>query len=511
MKNPNAAIRLASNTPVTSAAAVVANNATNALNSYINHVAEALGENTALCFSQPLLNDQEQRINFYALPTNLGVDGSDIFSVAGLAYYKRYGVKESFVTRQYLCDRMVPWNLQDMYDKVLYPLNIVSAAPVSQLDAALWLMNQQTQHNPSGRTIIFFWTGNNDSSNAALGYGARRPAYVPLPFDMLFREVSDSLALILAYGVYHNLISFEPYRRESIERVLTEDEDFHNQYRACIERLVREAQFQNRTIDLFLCTLPYYSSVGYLFDSEDLEFYLRKVNARYTVPPSFKRVTEPGAEIDDYTRGDRISLITFLCMYVLLSQGYDVSYVNQVIDTSGIQRDGLVLSEQEQADIRERIDRFNERIEATAAQYGAQVHVVHIGEYLNDVLTGKIKLSVNGIPFTRRWGRGNSFTLDGVHPGYTAHALIANFFISTLNEELSLGVSPRDLEALILRDPYIDHDGDGWVPGPSYSVSGIPELLFLFRDPDDSDPDVQPVMPDDIWQRISEALVQLLI
>ncbi len=52
-------------------------------------------------------------------------------------------------------------------------------------------------------------------------------------------------------------------------------------------------------------------------------------------------------------------------------------------------------------------------------------------------------------------------------------------------------------------DPYIDKDGDGWVPGPQYQATGYTELLFLFRDPNDSDPKVQPDLPADVWKKVS--------
>lgn len=487
------------------------NNATNALNGYIQHVAASFGTNDALCFMQPLLNNDEQRLNFYSLPTNLGVDGSDIFSVDGLEYYKRYGVDASFTTGRYLSDRLLPWNLRDLYDRILYPLNIAARAPVSQLDGAVWLMNAQRTNNPEGRTIVVFWMGNNDSSNAALGYGARSPTYVPLPLDMISSELSPAAAGLLAYGLQNNIVACNPYAVESITRTLTEAEDFQAQYRRCVERLVNETDGDNSSADIFLCTLPYYSSVGYLFDSEDLEFYLRKVNPGYAVPATFARVAPPGSTITDYTRGDRIALITFMCMYVLLSQGYDVAYVNRVIDDNGVQRDGLVLSEQEQAFIRERIDRFNGIIEDTAAWYGSRVHLVRTGEYLNNVLTGASEITVNGKRLTRKWGRGNAFTIDGVHPGYTAHANIANFLISAINTQLGLSAPQVDLAAVLANDPYVDRDGDGWVAGPDYQVGGIPELLFLFRDPDDDDPAAQPQMPADIWQRISAALLRLIL
>ena len=108
----------------------------------------------------------------------------------------------------------------------------------------------------------------------------------------------------------------------------------------------------------------------------------------------------------------------------------------------------------------------------------------------------------------RKWVRGSSFSLDGVHPNYTAQALVANFVLDKLNATLGLGAPLHDLEAILGTDPYIDWDGDGFAPGPTYAATGIPELLFLFKDPDDGSADVQPVLPRNVWRLISNAIVK---
>jgi len=52
----------------------------------------------------------------------------------------------------------------------------------------------------------------------------------------------------------------------------------------------------------------------------------------------------------------------------------------------------------------------------------------------------------------------------------------------------------------------VDHDGDGWLPGPTYPASGLTSALFLFKDPNDGNGAVQPVLPPDVWIRIATAL-----
>ena len=195
-------------------------------------------------------------------------------------------------------------------------------------------------------------------------------------------------------------------------------------------------------------------------------------------------------------------------MYALLDTGYSVDYVNEVLEIDGQQRDGLVLSEEEQAYIRSRIDGFNSTIRGAAAAYGSGASVVEIGDYLNDGLTGQTPVVIGDTALSRKWIRGSSFSFDGVHPNYTAQALIANFVLEKLNAALGLNAPLQDLEAILGTDPYIDRDGDGWASGPSYSASGITELLFLFKDPDDSSAEVQPVLPEDVWRLISNAILK---
>jgi hypothetical protein len=257
--------------------------------------------------------------------------------------------------------------------------------------------------------------------------------------------------------------------------------------------------------------LPYYSSVGYLFDSEDLEYYLQKLNPTYTVPPTFERVAPPGAPITDPHKGDRVSLLTFGFMYALLHSGYSVEYVNQILEIDGQQRDDLVLSGAEQSVIRTRIDGFNATIKSAAATRGAHVHLVDIGQYLNDVLTGVTPVVIDGRLFSRKWIRGSGFTFDGVHPGYTGQAFVANYILARINEALGLDAPLYDLAAILASDAYIDRDGDGWASGPEYQAAGLTELLFLFKDPYDGDPAVQVELPSNVWELISRILLKEIL
>jgi hypothetical protein len=97
--------------------------------------------------------------------------------------------------------------------------------------------------------------------------------------------------------------------------------------------------------------------------------------------------------------------------------------------------------------------------------------------------------------------------LDGVHPGYTGQAIVANFAIARLNDVLGLAAFPLNLSEIFAIDPYIDKDGDGWAPGPHYKGHGLTRLLFLFKDPDDTNPHIGATMPTDVWDLISNVLL----
>lgn len=478
------------------------------LNAYLQKVADSLRQVMNLVFTQPLLDDSGNRLLPLSIPTNLGVDGSDIFSVEGIEYYRRAGTAVSYFNPDYFCKRIVPWKLKGDYEKVLYPVNLLSYHPVSQIGSAVWLLNHFQSLSPDNdKAIVVFWTGNNDSSGAALGLGSANPLFLPIPLDQIDPEISPQLSALLHYAQNRGSISFSPYTPANIERNLTALEDFTYQYNHLLIRLKTEGIKSSRQVALFLLTLPYYSSVGYLFDSEDLEYYLKKVDSDYTVPTTFKRVAEPGQVITDFVKGDRVSLLTFGFMYLLLHSGYSVEYVNQVLETGGQQNDGLVLSEEEQQHIMTRIDGYNAAIKGIAAQYSSYAQLIDIGTFLNDTLTGKTTITINHKTFNRKWSRGGSFSLDGVHPGYTGHAMIANFILEQLNSRSGISTPLYDLSEIMQHDPYVDRDGDGWVPGPYYEAKGLTELLFLFKDPDDADATIQPEIPANVWTRISDNLL----
>jgi len=447
----------------------------------------------------------------FVIPTNLGVDGADSFSMEGLSYHKRAGAPEDTLSAGLMCDRSLLTSKADDYDKVLYPINLLARQPVSQVDAAAWTLTQGVKLQRADRALVVLWIGNNDSSLAALGGGGANPSFEPMPFHQVQSELKPAVRYLLRFGEKSGDVSFAPYTQAAIERNLTDLADFTAQFDHLLSRLTTESAGSSADVDWLVLTLAYYNGVGYLIDSDDLEFYIGKYLPGYTVPASFARVADPGQPITDPLRGDRISLLTFGFMVSLAATGHSADEVNAVLDDHGTQQDGLVLNQAEQQFIMSRIDGFNAAIRTLAAGYGPRVHVVDVGPYLNGAMTGNPAVFAGSHQLTRKWSRGAGFSLDGVHPSYTAQSLIANFVLRRINELFGFDAPTYDLAQVIATDPYADQDGDGWVPGTSDPAHGITQLLFLLRDADDADPAKQAQLPADIWAQISDILLHELL
>ncbi|MGB2906456.1 MAG: hypothetical protein WBB73_05115 [Candidatus Aminicenantaceae bacterium] len=464
-----------------------ANNKANTQKAFMNQVWSKLRKaGRKVIFVQPFLSDTGHRLNPNKVPTNLGVDGEDMFSLVGLEYGKRVGSPTNDHGPQYWCDKAEPHLLTGMHDKVLYPINLRAGEPVTQLDALIWHLNNRAAGVPA---IVCFWVGNNDSGLAALGLGGRNPEFLPIPYTQIKSKLDYSLQFLLDYGLNNGEVSFSPFSPDNVSRNLTDEVDFIAQYDHVMLRLNSEADLTNA--DIFLCTFPYYCDVGYLFDRADLAYYLS--GGGYQVPEF----------------GGRVSLLTFFCMYALQKTG-ETQAMDQILQ----QEHDLVLSltdSREYQTIKSRIDAFN-RIAKT--QPG--VHFIKTGKKLNSLFNKG--LNVDGTKLFRSWGRGGSFSIDGVHPGHTVHAHIANIVLKRMNQKLKIKAPLHDLGPIMKKDPYVDHDGDGWVKGPAGEGVGRTRILYLLRDADGdtgTDPDgkaeIDYLTTDEIWKLVSDSLLEEII
>lgn len=444
-------------------------------NAYLQKVARKLSLALPLKFNQAWLDVNGNRLNPLTVPSNLGVDGEDIFSVEGYEYYKRAGSSSNYLSSEYLCDRLQPYLFTDLHDKVLYPINLLAGKPVSQIDALIWHLNNRT-----GPAIVIFWVGNNDAALSTLGLGGKNPQYFPIPFDQIKDKLKPVVSYLLNYGKNRGAIAFDPYTATHIEHNLTDISDFSCQ----LNRLVTRINLNRTGVHYFFLNYPYYQEVGYLMGNDDLEFYLSKLG--YSIPESFN---------------GRVSLLTFFCLYALAKEG-EVSRIPLIL-----RNDGLVMSGGESETIKNRIDSFNAIISSLNGR--SNLHLVPAGDKLNK--TFSTGLPVNGHTLTRNWGRGSSFSLDGVHPGHTVHAYIANILLEEINKALRLNAPLWDLASVLTSDPYFDFDGDGWVAGPNLPASGRTKILYLFKDHQEGIPGpavIDTMSPADVWSLISDALLE---
>jgi len=360
-----------------------------------------------------------------------------------------------------------------MHDKVLYPINVLALKKVTQLDSLIWWLK-----NHNGSAWVIFWVGNNDAALATLGLGGSNLMYLPIPYDQIKDKLKPVISYLLGYGRSKGVLAFDPYTDANISRNLTEESDFASQFASVISRI----PLSRANTQFFFLTYPYYCEVGYLMDKSDLEFYLRKLYPSYSCPNGFS---------------GRVSLLTFICMYALLKDG-ESSRLNQIFADTG-----LILDELERATIKSRIDSFNTKVNYLT---GPNVHVVNMGKVLNDAFSEG--LVVGDKRLTRNWGRGNAFSYDGVHPNHTVHAYIANIVLEAM-KPLNSKITTYDLASILQNDPYIDRDGDGWMPGPDYKASGRTKILFLFKDYKEGayGPAVIDTMSStEVWEVISDAL-----
>ena len=132
-------------------------------------------------------------------------------------------------------------------------------------------------------------------------------------------------------------------------------------------------------------------------------------------------------------------------------------------DPAVINEPAFVLTPDEMDAINNRIDAFNQVIRSSAAQHGFAV--ADMASVFDDLAANPPVIA--GVPLTTRF-LGGLFSLDGVHPGNFAHAIIAQVFLAALNQQYGLSIPPISNDGLwyfFLNDPFIDKDGDGRVPG----------------------------------------------
>src|SRR5262245_61258025 len=118
-----------------------------------------------------------------------------------------------------------------------------------------------------------------------------------------------------------------------------------------------------------------------------------------------------------------------------------------------------ILDSAEQAFVRGTVHAFNDQIVAAAAETeqrrGTPVVVVDMFALFDDLRCNGADVRGDGsLVLTTRY-LGGIFTLDGVHPTRTTHALIANAFIDAINTRLVATIPRVDVARVAARDPFV--------------------------------------------------------
>lgn len=100
--------------------------------------------------------------------------------------------------------------------------------------------------------------------------------------------------------------------------------------------------------------------------------------------------------------------------------------------------------------IRARIKEYNDELLAQAAAY-PRVHVVDMHAAVQEVLASGV--DVGGAHLSPQ-PLGGLLSLDGMHFSDTGYGVLANMFISRINQDLGTKIAPVDLEAVRAQDPY---------------------------------------------------------
>ena len=110
----------------------------------------------------------------------------------------------------------------------------------------------------------------------------------------------------------------------------------------------------------------------------------------------------------------------------------------------------VVLTGGEAATIRGVVDAYNAVIANNARIYGATLVDAH-ARFRELDAKGFV---VNGRPLTTEF-LGGLFSLDGIHPTNTAHAILANEIIKAMNRENAAGIPPLPIVSVASQDPLL--------------------------------------------------------
>jgi hypothetical protein len=140
---------------------------------------------------------------------------------------------------------------------------------------------------------------------------------------------------------------------------------------------------------------------------------------------------------------------------------------------------GRVLDSAEQAFVRDTVIAFNVEIASAVADVeqrrGVPIALVDAFAIFDGFARQGFDVRGDGsLVLTTRY-LGGLFTLDGVHPGRTAHAIIANAFIDAMNAKLGSTIAHIDVASVAARDRFVSN---------RYQPAGEPPFGLIAKDED---------------------------
>jgi hypothetical protein len=182
----------------------------------------------------------------------------------------------------------------------------------------------------------------------------------------------------------------------------------------------------------------------------------------------------------EFPAGSRVGLGAILEMIVEQGKGADRAVFAQRLEA--LKSDGLlsefdVLDDREMAIVQDRVQEYNELLRIAARD--PRVHLIDVNHKLTEarekglVLKSadgrqvRVSTSFTGVPDAR--GYDGMFSLDGIHPSDTGHAILANLLLEKIQDDLGgdpkfakfLEVPPIDEAAVNARDCHGPHVHSG--------------------------------------------------
>jgi len=376
-------------------------------NGFVQLVANQMQSSIFLNWSNPYLkknaDGSKARINPDEIPYNLGVDSATI--------------KE-----------LMSGRTDDLLNLLVSPIPDLKKAPVSQLEAAIYVAGKRPE---TEKKIITLWVGNNDVLWSVInGYGSQ------ITENNINAYLNDTAA-------EHDL--------ESIKANLTE---VVNQLKAIPNS------------HIFIGTLPYMTGPAFFFSKDDIERLAQFQNPNITA----------------LKEGESIGFGPFLELAKVGSFKVDSNTANAAIGTL---TDTHILSPNEIKIVDDQIKEINAHINTLKEE--GKVTIVNTFEVFQSIYDNSVE--INGHKIYKTFGCGG-FSFDAFHPSNTLHALIANEFIEKINESLGLSIPSVDVGAVFENDPYQDRDGDHFAPGPGADIIGADLFPLGLYDCDDTNADI---------------------